>query len=253
MSLLERTFVHIPGVGYTTEQRLWQRGVRRWQDALALETPPGSFSAERWELVRDHARCSLARLQADDHTYFSQLLAPKDHWRALESFRDRIAYLDIETNGGFYPGSITVVGVYDGGDVHTFVKGENLEDFAEAIARYSLLVTFNGATFDLPFLRRAFPAVAWDHLHIDLRYVLSALGYKGGLKAIELALGIGRDYDLHGIGGEDAILLWQEYRRGSQEALDLLIRYNAADVVNLEALLDLAYPRLAARLQEGTE
>lgn len=251
--MLEKTFVHIPGIGYTTERRLWQRGIECWQHALEILTPPGSFSDERWDLVRDHARCSLARLAAGDHAYFASLLAARDHWRAFESFRHRVAYVDIETNGGYAPGAITVVGVYDGGDTKSFIKGENLAEFEEEIAKYSLLVTFNGASFDLPFLKRAFPRVAWDHLHVDLRYVLSNLGYKGGLKSIELDLGIERPYELHGIGGEDAIYLWQEYRRGSQEALELLVKYNAADVENLETLLLLAYPRMVARAQGGEQ
>jgi uncharacterized protein YprB with RNaseH-like and TPR domain len=33
--------------------------------------------------------------------------------------------------------------------------------------------------------------------------------------------------------------------------LDLLLRYNAADVENLEKLLEMAYPRMLSRLQEG--
>ena len=251
--MLEKTFVHIPGIGYTTERRMWQRGIEHWEQALAIETPPGSFSVERWDLVRDHSRCSITSLAAKDHAYFASLLAPKDHWRAFPNFQQRVAYVDIETNGGYYPGSITVIGVYDGGDVKTFIKGENLAQFEEEIAKYSLLVTFNGASFDLPFLRRAFPQVTWDHLHVDLRYVLSNLGYKGGLKSIEMELGVERDYELHGIGGEDAIYLWQEYRRGSREALELLVKYNAADVENLETLLVMAYPRMVAKAQGEME
>lgn len=251
--MLEKTFIHIPGIAYMTERRLWQRGIESWAQACDIETPPGSFSAERWDLVRDHSRCSITSLAAGDHAYFASLLAAKDHWRAFQHFGHRVAYVDIETNGGYYPGSITVIGVYDGGDVKTFVKGDNLAEFAEEIAKYSLLVTFNGASFDLPFLRRAFPQVTWDHLHVDLRYVLSSLGYKGGLKSIELDCGIERDYELHGIGGEDAIYLWQEYRRGSQEALDLLVRYNAADVENLETLLQMAYPRMVAKAHAGCD
>lgn len=247
--MLERTFVHIPGIAYLTERRLWQYGVLSWHDALQLATPPGSFSCERWRLVQDYAENSLRRLSVEDHAYFAENLAARDHWRALNRFRHQIGYLDIETDGGMYASSITVVGIYDGAQVKSFVRGENLEDFAEEISRYSLLVTFNGATFDLPLLRRAFREVNWDHLHIDLRYVLSSLGYKGGLKSIERELGVERDEDLHGIAGDDAIWLWQQYRRGKTEALELLLRYNAADVVNLETLLNLAHPRLCANLE----
>lgn len=244
--MLEKTFVHIPGIGYTTERRLWQRGVRCWGDALGCAKTPGAFSAERWALVQDHCGESVSRLEARDHRYFARMLAPKDHWRALNQFHGKIGYLDIETNGGYYANAITVIGIYDGVRTKSFVRGDNLQEFAEEIERYALLVTFNGATFDLPFLRMAFPDVAFDQLHVDLRYMLARLGYKGGLKQIEREVGLAREEQIAGLSGEDAVVLWNEYRRGSAEALELLLQYNAADVTNLECLLDLAYPRLQA-------
>lgn len=232
-----------------TERRLWERGIVSWQDALELPDPPGAFSASRWELVHDHARSSVTSLAARDHRFFSGCMAAKDHWRAYRHFSDGIAYVDIETTGGYYPGAITVIGVYDGLTVKSYVKGENLGDFAEEIEKYALLVTFNGSTFDLPFLRRAFPDVDWSHLHIDLRYPLASLGYRGGLKQIERTLGLCREGDIDGLCGDDAIRLWDEYRRGNARSLELLLAYNAADVENLETLLDLAYPRLQAALE----
>jgi len=247
--MLEKTFVHIPGVGYVTERRLWERGICCWGDALACAGTPGAFSAERWGLVQDHCGESKSRLEARDYRYFAQTLAPKDHWRACQHFRHKIGYLDIETDGGCDASAITVIGIYDGVRVKSFVRGENLEEFAEEINRYALVVTFNGATFDLPFLRRAFPGVPLDQLHVDLRYMLARLGYRGGLKQIEREVGLAREQEIAGLSGEDAVVLWNEYRRGSAEALELLLKYNAADVVNLEALLDLAYPRLQADLE----
>ncbi|MCE5240423.1 ribonuclease H-like domain-containing protein [bacterium] len=251
--MLEKTFVHIPGVGYTTERRLWERGIRSWGDALGHVGTPGAFSAARWGLVQDHCRQSIGSLQGGDHRYFAQMLAARDHWRACEHFRSKVGYLDIETDGGFYADAITVIGIYDGMRVKSFVRGENLEDFAEELERYALLVTFNGATFDVPFLKRAFPRAPWDQLHVDLRYMLAKLGYRGGLKQIEREVGLARDEDIAGLAGDDAIVLWQQYRRGSSEALDLLLRYNAADVENLERLLDLAYPRLQAHTESCPE
>ena len=247
--MLEKTFVHIPGVAYLTEKRLWQRGIRCWADALVCEEAPGSFSAARWQLVRDHSRDSMTSLAARDHRFFSETLAARDHWRAYQEFRDRIAYVDIETDGSYYGQAITVVGVYDGTSTRSFVKGDNLEEFAEEIEKYAMLVTFNGATFDLPILRRAFRGVDWSHLHIDLRYVMSKLGYRGGLKHIERETGLCRAAELTGLGGEDAIYLWNEYRRGSTDALELLLAYNAADVENLKCLLEMAFPRLQAELE----
>ena len=46
---------------------------------------------------------------------------------------------------------------------------------------------YNGQCFDLPMLRVSF-GLALDQAHIDLRYVLSRLGFKGGLKDARLRL-----------------------------------------------------------------
>ena len=76
---------------------------------------------------------------------------------------------DIETSGG-YQGmdEITVIGLYDGCDVHTFVNGSNLDEFEISISQYDLVITFNGTTFDLPFIRRWFPNISLPPAHIDL-------------------------------------------------------------------------------------
>jgi len=247
--MLDRTFVHIPGIGYTTERRLWERGLRSWTAALEHVGTPGAFSAARWGLLQDHCRESIGRLHAADHRYFARMLQGRDHWRACSHFLGKVGYLDIETDGGMYASSITVIGVYDGLRVKQFVKGENLADFVEDLEQYTMLVTFNGTTFDLPLLRRAFPQAPWDQLHVDLRYALARLGHKGGLKAIERELGLVRDTDIRGLAGDDAIWLWQDYRRWKAEALELLLPYNAADIENLERLLEMALPRLEAHAE----
>ena len=247
--MLERTFIHIPGIGPRTERSLWRVGVTDWQAALAAPASPCGFSTARWDAVQAYAADSAASLQRRDHRYFSALLAATHHWRACPAFAHSTAYVDIETDGGFGRNAITVVGIYDGRSVKSFVRGENLHEAGAELERYALLVTFNGSTFDLPFLRRAFPGVDWSHLHVDLRYVMKQLGYSGGLKQIEKDVGLVRDEAIRGLAGDDAIWLWQEYRRGKAEALELLLQYNAADIENLQLLLELALPRLQARLE----
>lgn len=248
--MLRRTFLHLPRVGQQTERRLWREGLRYWEEALAQSRPPTGFSPARWGELRRYLEQSCQYLERLEHRYFAACLPPSEHWRAFPEFSRRIAYLDIETTGTGPWAQITVIGLYDGRRLRTYLAGENLGDFCEDVEGFGLWVTFNGAAFDLPFLRRRFPGLPSDALHIDLRYALRRLGLSGGLKRIEQRLGLARDPDLQGLDGEDAVLLWQEYCRGSEAALDLLLRYNAADVENLERLLAWAYPRLWEQARE---
>ncbi len=77
--------------------------------------------------------------------------------------------------------------------------------------------------------------------HIDLRFVLHSLGYRGGLKGCEKSLGIDRG-DLSEVDGFFAVLLWEDFKRNkNQKALETLLAYNIQDVVNLETLMTIAY------------
>jgi uncharacterized protein YprB with RNaseH-like and TPR domain len=105
-----------------------------------------------------------------------------------------------------------------------------------------VLVTYNGRTFDIPFIERFF-RIRLRQAQIDLRYVLARLGFKGGLKGCEKKLGIGRG-QLDGVDGYFAVLLWYEYEKyGDERALETLLAYNIEDTVNLERLAVEAYNR----------
>src|SRR6266480_5893809 len=151
--MIRETFVHIDGVGYRTEERLWRSGVRTWDDFSATGRPPriGPRLAKRME---DEIERSQQALRSGRHRYFARKLPSRDQWRAFEAFRSHILYLDIETTGwSLGRHAVTVVGVYDGRRKRSFVQGENLEALPAAVRRAKLLVTFNGSRFDLPFLR----------------------------------------------------------------------------------------------------
>lgn len=248
--MLKRTFVHVPGVGYVTEQRLWAAGIEGWDHAEALDEGPVGFSAARWRLLQDTLADSRRSLAAGDYVHFARSLNARDHWRAFPDFRGQAAYLDIETDGMTAWNAVTVVGLYDGLRYRSYVLGENLEQFADDVRQYALLVTYNGASFDLPFLCRRFGPL-FDQLHVDLRFALARLDLHGGLKAIERRLGLRREDEIADLSGEDAVWLWREYRHGSNEALDLLLAYNRADVENLEHLMELAYRGLWKRALGG--
>lgn len=58
---------------------------------------------------------------------------------------------------------------------------------------------------------------------------------RGGLKAVEQQLGIPRQPK--GIGGLEAVMLWWRYQDyGAEDALNMLLKYNKEDVVNLRVL-----------------
>lgn len=243
--MLEHTFIHIPGIGLKTEQTLWGRGIHRWQDFLHHEKPVLSPAKDR--LIHRDLEASLAH--RDDIDFFSDRLPSGEMWRLFGGFRRRAVYLDIETTGyDQWTSDITVIGLYDGIQVQTFVNGKNLDAFETAVAAYDLVITFNGACFDLPFIRRNFPGISLPQGHIDLRFLLKKLGYEGGLKRIEKDMGITRGKDIEGVDGFEAVRLWWKYQRGNEKALETLISYNSADIVNLAPLMELAYEKMKEKI-----
>lgn len=243
--MLPQTFVHVPGIGPTTERSLWSQGCRDWNCYLENPSRYSVGSASRG-LVRDELEASREHLAEGRHQFFRSSLGMADAWRAFPHFEHSCVYLDIETDGGVSGDAVTVIGLYDGTDFTCLVKGENLENFRDLISRYSMIVTFFGAGFDLPVLQKRFRGLKFDQIHIDLCPTLKRLGIRGGLKRIEKELGIQRCAETEGLTGYDAVRLWRQYERaGRESALDTLIAYNREDVVNLQVLARHAYQRLA--------
>lgn len=243
--MLTQTFVHLPGIGPATERKLWNAGVHDWDRALAgLPSEFGPNRGERWATELEESRRAL---DSKDAYYFASRLATKHLWRLYPAFRKNVAFLDLETTGlDFHGDQITTVVLYDGEQIRTYVYGQNLRDLARDLARYQLLVTYNGRCFDLPFIEAKFPGLRLDQAHIDLRYILAALGYRGGLKGCERHLGLRRPEGLREVDGLMAVRLWHAHRRGDRRALPALLRYNAEDTVNLRWLMETAY-NLATR------
>ena len=243
--MLENTFIHIPGIGAKTEQHLWRSGIHTWDDFLQTKKSP--LSPARDSFVRQNLEVSLEN--RNNIRFFLDKLSPADTWRLFDRFKDKAVYLDIETSG-LYEGvdEITVIGLYDGTTTKTFVQGINLVEFESEMDMYELIITFNGAQFDLPFIRRQFPNIFLPPAHIDLRFFLKKLGYEGGLKAIEKSFGLHRASAIDGMDGYEAVLLWKAYQWGDESALDRLIQYNTADIVHLKPLMEEGYEEMKTRL-----
>jgi uncharacterized protein len=249
--VLRATFQHLSGVGPVTEATLWREGIRDW---TALDAHRGNLglSLERSRRLSAEIAASERALAEGDAAWFGRRLPDREHWRLHGAFKERTSYLDIETTGlSPFGGIVTVVTVHGGGATRTFVAGDNLEELPAYVGRFPILVTFNGSRFDVPFLEACYPTFIAPPVHIDLRFVLYRLGHAGGLKRIEERLGLGDRTGVEGVHGLDAVRLWQEYRRGNAAALDRLVRYNRADTVNLEPLLEYATSALERRILPG--
>ncbi|MFZ5586487.1 MAG: ribonuclease H-like domain-containing protein [Thermodesulfobacteriota bacterium] len=245
--MLTRSFIHLPGVGPRRELAIWRAGVADW--AGFLERGRDLLPRAVYERGRPVVEASLAALERPGGlSELAGLFPPAEHWRFHPHFR-RIVALDIETGGAADDwGGVTVVGLYDGQRVEQYVADSNMWLLNDAMKGYDVVLTFAGSTFDLPVLRQVFPNLFVPPIHIDLRWLLARLGLKGGLKRIERLLGISRPPEVAGLGGYDALLLWQRHLAGEPGALDALLAYNAQDVVNLPPLLEWGVGRLRERL-----
>lgn len=152
------------------------------------------------------------------------------------------AYLDIETTGlNSGCDKITVVGTHlDDGIDTRFIQlvGQDItaSNILEALQGATVIYTYNGSRFDLPFIYSLFGTnLASLFEHCDLMYDCWRNNLYGGLKAVERQLGIERR--LREINGLIAIRLWWQYKNQNDEnALATLLEYNKEDVLNLKIL-----------------
>ncbi len=235
--MILQTFLHLPGVSERLEKKIHQAGILSWDEFLRAKEIKG-ISPARKTLFDAKLKESMVALHKEDYSYFRERLAQPHLWRMYEHCKDSVLFLDIETSG-FY-GDVTVIGLFDGFSTKTFVHGFNMDKqkFFDVLKQYSLLVTFNGASFDIPVLEKYFGKEI-PHLHLDLRHSCARLGLTGGLKIIEKTLGIQRPDKLSTLHGADAVYLWQMWKSTrDKEYLDTLVAYNEEDIVNLLPLAE---------------
>lgn len=255
--ILTRSFVLLDRVGPRRERRLWLKGVEDWTTFLDRPRAPGFRSEAKRAADRMLRRAGEAvdGRSAEQLRWLATRFPRGEQWRLLAHANPRIGYLDIETTGSGENG-ITVVGVHTQADGYrAFVKEKNLteDNLQQHFAQFDCLVTFNGGAFDVPIIAGAFPNLVFPPLHVDLRNALARLGITGGLKRIEVAMGVNRPPSVVGLSGWDAVKLWRRwYLTSDREAYQTLLDYNRCDVENLEPLARHAFRELAKATLDGS-
>lgn len=258
--MIQRTFCHIPGIGQVKERLLWQHGIRTW-DQLAEKLRSGARPADllrgrdrsrgllfpeagvadgqagKWLAVIEQ---SSQALEKKDYAFFLSRLPAHEHWRLLVNRLREPLYLDIETTGlSRELNNVTVIGALRGQKFCQWVWPEPLDELWKLMADATLVVTFNGRRFDLPFLEHHFPACPAIAAHVDLVYLIQKLRIPGGQKGAEKRFGLARPDSVEEVHGAVAVALWAQTLYGDRNAYRTLLAYNRADVEMM--------PRIAAR------
>ncbi len=158
--------------------------------------------------------------------------------------------MDIETTGLTNRDDITVFGLFDGIDTKIMIKNINLDykELKNELEKYKLIVTFNGSSFDIPFIKKRCPDLLPDIPNFDLRSAAARLDLTGGLKQIEKKLGIKRNKIIEGFYGGDAVTLWRMYKAtGDDHYLNLLVEYNEEDIINLKKIAEYCVGKLSEK------
>ena len=113
------------------------------------------------------------------------------------------------------------------------------------LEKYKLIITYNGSTFDIPFIKKRYPRLLPDIPNFDLRVTCQRIGLTGGLKKIEKELGIKRNEIIEKFYGGDPLTLWKMFMAsGDEYYINLLVEYNEDDVFNLKKIADYTYEKL---------
>ena len=234
--MIEKTFCHIEGISENMEKILWKNGICNWNYFLENYDNIECLSNKKLEKIREDILVSKENLSCSNIKYFKNKLHVKHHYRLANL--GKIAYVDIETTGlSRWIDKITMIGIYDGIEAKSYIYGQDLELAYEKLKEFDIVVTFNGKIFDIPFIQHKC-SYKYDLIHLDLRYLLKEFGLFGGLKKIELELGLKRDEEVTSIDGFEAVRLWKKFEKGDIKALKKLIKYNHEDIINLKYLLD---------------
>lgn len=247
--MIRNSYVFLEGIGLSKERNIWEQGITSWNDFINTNNIKGISTWRKKNYNRSLKKAGKA-LHSQNSNYFTNKLPSVETWRLYDFFKEDAVFLDIETSGLYSYDKITVIGLFDGLNTKTMIRGINLDlnHLKNELKKYKLIVTFNGASFDLPFIRKRYPDILPNIPNFDLRHACSKIGLTGGLKNIEKELDIKRNKIVKDMCGGDAAKLWRMYRgSGDDYYLKLLVEYNEEDIINLKKIANFVYDKLETK------
>lgn len=237
--MLKQSFIFLERISKKREQVIWRQNINNWNSFLDKKKILGISARTKPYYDRQIKKARKALLDGNSQ-FFASAFPSSEHWRTYAEFRDEALFLDIESNGS----RITVIGMYDGYETRTMLGSFDRKLLQEEIGRHKIIVTFNGKTFDIPVIEKYFN-IRIGIPHVDMVHVCRRAGIDGGLKHVEKKLNIKRDRILEHVRGHDAAELWRCWHAtGDRDFLDMLVKYNEEDCINLKTIADKIIPEL---------
>jgi len=245
--LIQNSFIFLERIKKGIEKKIWKQGIYSWDSFLSKNKIDGLSIVRKKYYNRKIIEARKA-LYNFDSAYFKNILPQSEYYRLYDFFKEDCVFLDIETTGlDSKNDDITLIGLFDGINKKTMIKGINLEYklLKNEFKKYKLIITFNGSSFDVPFINKTYPGLLPNIPNFDVKSVTDRLNLKGGLKEIEKKLGIKRNKIIEKFYGGDALTLWKMHRAtGDDYYLKLLIEYNEDDIINLKTIAEYCVEKL---------
>lgn len=239
-SLLYISLIQVSKVTAKREKWFWENGILSIQDLAKQLDGQLSFFSTSVEQEVNWLMNDAGHSVKEIASIFEEKTGKRDFYRIAYSIPEDVLFLDIETTGlsPIYH-YITMVGWMMNGKYGCWIAGTDQAELQQVCQAAKIIVTFNGARFDVKFLDTFFPDLKiGEKTNLDLMHLCKRFGLVHGQKNIEKELQFNRPKEVQNCDGKEAIALWYKFIFGDDEALNSLIEYNFYDISGMAYILD---------------